>query len=473
MSMHAASSSSSSALPLVRNSTCSPDSCSHTQGRHIVALLAPSLAAEPASTSLLVPSTAQGKPIPVDDSTAQHRTSALRRINRHFPSRQRYSKSSSSHSKTYSEPILVRSYHPPAAGRHVRCVGAGPVVSGGLRSGLVSASEAEHLHAGATRGLLFASQAATASKLSTMARGGAKSLVGCTEQDAQLPPLEAFSFKSFMNNLDQDKGGVDINADLDRIAEICARSRYSLSNQYEVHDASHGSRLASLTPHADLPGPTLQTMSLDEDTNGKKQKKRKHGHKRKGSRAVSTLETIMSSSRSSDEERPRAKPGSNGIDSTRGRASTNLAEAKSQECGGKTRNKRRTTSLALIDSPKQTHAPSSPKSALKTGLIGEPAVPQTSTRQLQIRTAGQANSEPQGVARCRPVPVTSDVHSQPMAQGSIATATDERAQARLRAALRNWAPWMPAKHPGRAEGSLRHLLKTADVKGKGVFGMAY
>ncbi|PHH83767.1 hypothetical protein CDD82_2639 [Ophiocordyceps australis] len=473
MSMHAAaaSSSSSSALPLVRNSSCDPDSSSHTQRRHFAALLAPSLAAEPASTSLLVPSTAQGKPIPVDDSTAQHRTSALRRINSHFPSRQRYSKSSSSHSKTYSEPILVRSYHPPAAGRHVRSIRAGPVVSGGLRSGLVSASEADHLHARATRGLLFASQASTASRLSTMARGGTKSSLDCTDQDAQLPPLEAFSFKSFMNNFDQDKGGVGINAHLDRIAEICARSRYSLSNQYEVHDASHGSRLASLNPH-----PDLQTMSLDEDTNGKKQKKRKHGHKRRSSRAVSTLETIMSSSRSSDEERPRPKPGSNGIDSTRGRASTNPADVKSQEFAGKTRNKRRSTSLALIDSPKQIQTPgcpSSPRWALKTGLIGEPAVPQTSTKQLQIRTAGQATSEPQGVARCRPVAVTLDVHSQPMAQGSISTATDDRAQARLQATLRNWAPWMPAKHAGRAEGSLRHLLKTTDVKGKGVFGMAY
>jgi len=72
--------------------------------------------ANPSSTSL-VPSTAEGKPIPVDDSTAENRTSALREINSHYPSRHRYAKSTGAQSSTYSEPVIVRSYHPPAPSR--------------------------------------------------------------------------------------------------------------------------------------------------------------------------------------------------------------------------------------------------------------------------------------------------------------------------------------------------------------------
>jgi hypothetical protein len=48
--------------------------------------------------------------------------------------------------------------------------------------------------------------------------------------ELKLPPVEAFTFKGIMEEI---KHGVA--EDLERIAEICARSKYSLSNQYEVH----------------------------------------------------------------------------------------------------------------------------------------------------------------------------------------------------------------------------------------------
>ncbi|KOS19691.1 hypothetical protein ESCO_000367 [Escovopsis weberi] len=74
---------------------------------------------------------------------------------------------------------------------------------------------------------------------------GKKPVNGRTEEEARLPPVEAFTFKSFIANIEAQGGGGsvgDINADLDRIAEICARSRYSLSNQYERSRTSHRAR---------------------------------------------------------------------------------------------------------------------------------------------------------------------------------------------------------------------------------------
>src|SRR5690606_37833726 len=102
---------------------------------------------------------------------------------------------------------------------------------------------------------------------------------------ARLPPVEAFTFKSFMANIEHDPTSAgdpthSIMSDLDRIAEICARSRYSLSNQYEVHKAPHGSGDSFLTSVSPPPsssggnngkrdlaavGPTLQAVSSDDE----------------------------------------------------------------------------------------------------------------------------------------------------------------------------------------------------------------
>ncbi|XXH00383.1 Asparagine-rich protein (ARP protein) [Hypoxylon texense] len=143
--------------------------------------------------------------------------------------------------------------------------------------------------------------------------------------DAKLPPLEAFSFKSIMADIQQDVG-----ADLDRIAEICARSKYSLSNQYEVHIAPQGSGSGFVGPSAvssssrpSLPmGPTLQAISSDDEQTGPVQKKRRSIARRR-SVAYGTLETIMSSSRSSDEDKCRKKPAAEIVEEVRGRAAEN------------------------------------------------------------------------------------------------------------------------------------------------------
>ncbi|KAM4056241.1 hypothetical protein HRG_003161 [Hirsutella rhossiliensis] len=245
--------------------------------------------ANPSSTSL-VPSTAEGKPIPLDDSTAEHRTSALREINNHYPSRHQYVKSSGAQSSTYSEPVIVRSYHPPVPGRRLMGTnGAGCVAHG--RSTSASGSDAGGPGAFVTRGLPFASKVGSAGTgmLGTMALTRAnKASAVHIQQETRLPPVEAFSFKSFMANMEAQGGGDDINADLDRIAEICARSRYSLSNQYEVHYAPHGSGasfLAAAQQHHDIQGPTLQAVSSDDERSMKRQKRKRHGGRR-NSRAM-------------------------------------------------------------------------------------------------------------------------------------------------------------------------------------------
>ncbi|KAI9760513.1 MAG: hypothetical protein M4579_001598 [Chaenotheca gracillima] len=52
--------------------------------------------------------------------------------------------------------------------------------------------------------------------------------------EANLPSVEAFSFEGILRAIEPEISGT-----LDAIAAICARSRYSLSNQYEVHMPSH------------------------------------------------------------------------------------------------------------------------------------------------------------------------------------------------------------------------------------------
>lgn len=447
--------------------------------------------ANPSSTSL-VPSTAEGKPIPLDDSTAEHRTSALREINSHYPSRHQYVKSSGAQSSTYSEPVIVRSYHPPGPGRRPTGTNGPGCVAYGRTT---SASESDTSGPGAfvARGLPFASKVGSSGNgmLGAMARARAsKASAVPAQQETRLPPVEAFSFKSFMANLEAQGGGDgDINADLDRIAEICARSRYSLSNQYEVHYAPHGSGasfLAAARQHQEIQGPTLQAVSSDDERSMKRQRRKCHAGRR-NSRAMGTLETIMSSSRSSDDERSKQRSAAENADRVRGRASWKESDTSSpttssgsvfgdanlqdQHTPHKSHARRHSTSLALIDGSRQS--PPLPNATepgpTANGLVGEPALPQASTSQLEIRTAPEqtAGAQCDGKATSASPP---DGCSLPVAKGSIPSIRETGPGAGLLNVIGAWFPWTsPEKQSGRAEGSLRNLLKTADCnKGKGV-----
>lgn len=185
--------------------------------RHSMPLAFPPLFQTNASSASLIRSTAEGRPIPVDDSTAADRTSALRQLNSHFPSRHhRYAKSTGAQNTTYSQPVIVRTYPGP------RPDPTSPRSQPGTSRPASTTPSVIH------RIIPFVSEGPHQSMLS---------LTRSKKRDeARLPPVESFTFKSIMN----DSRG-NITADLERIAEICARSRYSLSNQYEVHQAPHGS----------------------------------------------------------------------------------------------------------------------------------------------------------------------------------------------------------------------------------------
>ncbi|KAL2163117.1 hypothetical protein VTH06DRAFT_6953 [Thermothelomyces fergusii] len=341
----------------------------------------------------IAPSTAEGKPILSTDPAGDRRTSALQELNSKFPSASRNRGHtpdvSGAQSSTYSRPVLVRTYSGPspargsrgAQSRHYRppsgsralsqrlpLAHSSPPGSGGpgepiqpalsdVGVGTTSSAGAgfDGYRPGDGGGSVYgvnmlpsakAKKAATANSGST---GGSCSGSGrltllwpwslSSRQEPEkpkLPPLEAFSFKSFLADLEARGTDNDISADLDRIAEICARSRYSLSNQYEVHVAPHGSG-ASFTPGAlfsssrttrgqghshsrsrsrsrgrgHAQGPTLQVITSDDENlallphpkGGKSA-----GGQRRRSTAYGTLETIMSSSRSSEAGKATKKP---------------------------------------------------------------------------------------------------------------------------------------------------------------------
>lgn len=111
-----------------------------------------------------------------------------------------------------------------------------------------------------------------------------------------LPPVSEFDIQNILEWAKADDvqtGECGVAADLERIAEICARSRLSLSNQYERHMPPHGvGHEFSTVDVVPAPGPA--------------QRRAKKGK----SRAFETLETIYASSssgRSSKDGKGRKK----------------------------------------------------------------------------------------------------------------------------------------------------------------------
>jgi hypothetical protein len=433
----------------------------------------------PTSTSV-ASSTAEGRAIPVDDTTAEHRTSALRELNSHYPSRHRYAKSTGAQSSTYSEPVIVRSYYSPAPSRHDSSARRRPGRGG-------AGSQVGGPGAGVTRALPFSGKASSAGNgmLSTMARvyGGKMATVD-SQQGSHLPPVEAFSFKSFMANMEENAGMGDINADLDRIAEICARSRYSLSNQYEVHYTPHGSGTSFLASshHQEPLGPTLQAVTSDDERDLRSTARRRRQAARRNSRAMGTLETIMSSSRSSDEDKSKKKSASELADEVRGRTARkgsthtssstsshskqNDADSQEGEQRPRTPARRPSTSLALIDGSRRTGTPDATPRTSATALVSEPALPRASSSQLETRTAVDGEAR-EAISEHKPT-AQKGALEEPVARGSISSVQDGTANTGILSTITGWLPWTThaSKPKGRAEGSLRSLLKNEEVKGK-------
>ena len=481
--------------------------------RHSVPFSLPPLVQQsPPSTSAvsLVPSTAQGKPIPLDQETTSNRTSALRELNSNYPSKHRYAKSAGAQSTTYSQPVIVKTYSGPSSRPASATRGGRPSKSSRLKYPFSSASTTQSTPAVRNVGPGFLN--------SSMARPkhmapGRKRFGRSDNHPARLPPVEAFSFKSFVADVSMQQ---DISNDLDRIAEICARSRYSLSNQYEVHMAPHGSGAAFLANQVSVRGPTLQAVSSDEERSHRK--KRTMGRRR--SMAYGTLETIMSSSRSSDEDKKGKKKGAEEIARNVGERATaeildvgdatstvsgsdkmqnihgSQSPANSQEVKDAERIVRKKSpsfATAIIDSSRHHGSQPPPVSGeafqdvsstknSNNSLHSEPALPQTSKSHLEIRTAPEANGR--GTAHMhesRPESTPeSDKAFDPLSLMPFEEAGTCQ-NAGILSSLGSWVPWggyrnnaaLDGQRRNGAEGSLRELLRHSDskpVKGKATEG---
>ncbi|KAF7530979.1 hypothetical protein G7054_g9288 [Neopestalotiopsis clavispora] len=445
--------------------------------RHSLPLLTFPPVAQPNTSSIsLIPSTAEGRPVPLDDSSTAGRTIALRQLNRSQPSsRHRYSKSGGAPSATtttttgtHSQPVIVRTYSGPPPSS----AGSRPS-SRRIPLSTVSVASSVSSWRPGRNGMVL-----------SMARNKGQKKVHQRADDPKLPPLEAFSFKSIMADIQQD-----IGADLDRIAEICARSKYSLSNQYEVHVAPHGSGASFVTSVASSSrhhGPTLQAISSDDESSSR-QRKRRSGIRRR-SAAYGTLETIMSSSRSSEEDKSKKKSAQELTAEVRGRAARHYTadSGASSSCTADSnepqkqvaRKKSASFATALMDNTRQHNQGeiTSPRTS-GTALVGEPAKPKTSKSHLEIRTMQEESTSDNYTHEPSREP------SQPTLSDSVANAAisrpdEPRSSSSLLSGISHWIPWRGnsstteaassahkhGKAKSYAEGSLRELLKGTDIE---------
>ncbi|KAB5531233.1 hypothetical protein GE09DRAFT_379311 [Coniochaeta sp. 2T2.1] len=527
-----------------------PSQRSSKSRRHSLPFAFPPLFSQPANSSStsLVP--AEGRPIPLDNGTAADRISTLRELNNNYPSpvnRHRYTKSTGAQSSTYSQPVIVRTYSGPSpSNNHSYPYRPSSVSRGGSkRVPLPSSARAgSYLSRGSAKPTISQTGSSRPGPPSSTGSANGRIIVNNMprpkpkksklpwqwplvsqrdQEEPKLPPLEAFSFKSFMADLQNEAG---ISSDIDRIAEICARSRYSLSNQYEVHVAPHGSGASFAgssgrnrrrghggAPSSSMGGPTLQAIaSDDEEGSSRGHRKRRSGGRRK-SIAYGTLETIMSSSRSSEEDKTKKKSAAEIAEEVRGRAArkssasaaspsattpsggsgtrsgNQSAETTSQKDDNArpTISRRKSASLAnaLLESrqPGTGGKPdiNSPRSSA-SALVSEPAQPQTSPSHLEIRTAPETET---GGAVTGQSPQNAELMDE---LADMVSRTDEQNSLQNNnGLLGGWNTWMPWKGPtsdsgsaqaggkrgsaapSHAEGSLRQLLQTVEGKdgGKG------
>ncbi len=542
----------------------------------------------------LAPSTAEGRPVRITDPADTPHTSALQKLNSKYPSairRHGYTpEAPGAQSSTYSQPVLVRTYsgpppsqgsrstrsrqyRPPSSGRAVSrrvplpsasTPGSGgpgrpiqPTVSGvgvGTTSSIGTGVDRDSTDRPLENSVYGVSMPRPYKPKKPAASSSSKLPLSWPWQSSRqepgepkLPPLDAFSFKSFMADLEVRGGDNDIGADLDRIAEICARSRYSLSNQYEVHVAPHGSGASFMSAGGPSPssaprrkghsrsrshghgagGPTLQAITSDDENPSRSQPRRRNPGKRRNT-AYGTLETIMSSSRSSEEDKSKKKSASELVGEVRGRAAKkawdNLASASTSTGNGAdpssstdphpdptttntttiadpaklARKKSASFATAIIDSSKTTtaatittsasssrrHNKKPPSLSTPSALLSEPARPQTSNSHLGVRTTPAppatlpllpARSQPQSQPRSR----------QPTASVSAAAGSGGGAGS-VGSGWAGWMPWrgglaaggeLPPPHQqpqqgSHAEGSLRLLLRAGSSAGSTAGGEA-
>ena len=156
--------------------------------------------------------------------------------------------------------------------------------------------------------------------------------------------------------------------------------------------------------HDHSSGPTLQAISIHDEHNSANNGRRVLVRRR--SAAYGTLETIASSSRSSDEDRSKRKSAAEIAAQVRGRVPHSSSEdsgSAGSETHGEQINQssraRPTLAAAIFGrSRAQNHYNPQPPRTSNTNLVGEPAVPETSHSHLVSTTATDGrSSEDRGI----------------------------------------------------------------------------
>lgn len=385
----------------------------------------------------------------LDEATIAHRISALRQLNGATATRtnHRYAKSTGARNSTFSQPVIVRTY----------------------------------------------SESRPASRTREKPETGVRK--GFSKGKVELPPLEAFTFKGIMDSIQSS-----VAEDLERIAEICARSRYSLSNQYEVHMPPHGvgegylvpvvsAPVGPILPGSTLQGPTLQATESDDE--GIRTAAPRRRQRRVRSMAQGTLETIYSSSKSSEEE--KAKKGSASVlaEKVRGRvAKKTAAEAmpidiRGAESARRTksfRTKSATFASAIVDNAQGFKHEPTVQLTSPSSLLSDSARPQPS---MSIDHHSTALTD----TTLTSSPILSPIVSKPTLirnESMASTLRPQDSSSHKTFGLRSLSAWLPWGRAGfgdglfgggprstsHAEGALRDLLRArgadGDRKGKGI-----
>lgn len=382
---------------------------------------------------------ARGEHFALDEATVAHRISALRQLNGATRTRHQYAKSTGARNSTFNQPVIVRTY----SGTRPQSRQREPPVK---------------------------------REIPNMGK-------------AELPPVEAFSFKGIMDSIHSG-----VAEDLERIAEICARSRYSLSNQYEVHMPPHGDGDPFLLQRTgntvQAGGPTLEAIASDDEQPRHSGRPSRGGRQRTKSMAYGTLETIYSSSKSSEEEKTKKKPAKEIAEEVRGRAIKKASLVPDTTNGSPidgpavknlsnvsprprhTRSQSASFASILIDSAHGFKGDAASRLISPAALVSEPARPQTSIAEQDLSVLEDSST------------IGSATMPSLIRQESMASTLRPASNARpsVFSNLASWLQWgRPVETPlesntggsrlqSHAEGSLRELLKAtnSDRKGKAV-----
>ncbi|TGO69647.1 hypothetical protein BOTNAR_0008g00120 [Botryotinia narcissicola] len=432
------------------NSNSNSNTDKNNNRRHSLPLhfLPPSLWTSNTSTASLVESeeAARGEHI-LDEAKVANRLAALRSLNGANRADHRYAKSTG---ETFNQPVIVRTY------------------SGAIRP-----------------------RSQQRDSIAAKKQNGTTGLAS-NKMDMKLPSVEAFSFKGIM---DEIKHGV--SDDLERIAEICARSKYSLANQHEFHHPPHGSgdRIPQIgiVSATDLGVPTLQAVESDE-VSPRQLARSSRGSRRGKSAAYGTLETIISSSRSSDEDKSRKKPAAVLEDEVRGRATskevevstpspdvmidTAIPEAVSERSSTSKHARPRSSTFAsmVIDNAQSFRQEHKPQLSSPAFLLSEPARPQTSGADLEHMPAlDELTPDRPSTFHELTLPKPTLIRNESIAS-TLRPETSPRSS--ILGSLSSWLPWSKSPSPVRtfqgrarsgshAEGSLRNLLRSTEIARKG------